>query len=228
MYIDFASGVAVTALGHCHPALVRALTEQAGKLWHVSNWLTNEPSLRLAKRLIDATFAERVFFCNSGAEANEAALKLARRYAHDRHGARKIRVITAINAFHGRTLFTVTAGGQAKYSAGFGPNPAGITHLPYNDVGGARARIRRARRRDLRGAARADAGRRRNDPRHARIPAGREAAVHGARRAPDPGRDPERDGPHRHALLVHAEGHRAGHPDEREGTGRRLSRSAPC
>src|SRR4029453_11983550 len=83
---------------------------------------------------IDATFAERVFFCNSGAEANEAALKLARRYAHDRHGAAKIRVIAAINAFHGRTLFTVTAGGQAKYSTGFGPNPAGITHLPYNDV----------------------------------------------------------------------------------------------
>ena len=95
MYIDFASGVAVTALGHCHPALVRALTEQAGKIWHVSNWLTNEPSLRLAKRLIDATFAERVFFCNSGAEANEAALKLARRYAHDRHGAAKVRVVAA-------------------------------------------------------------------------------------------------------------------------------------
>ena len=134
MYIDFASGVAVTALGHCHPVLVEALTEQAGKLWHVSNWLTNEPALRLAKRLIDATFAERVFFCNSGAEANEAALKLARRYAHDRHGERKIRVIAAVNAFHGRTLFTVTAGGQPKYSSGFGPNPAGITHLPFNDT----------------------------------------------------------------------------------------------
>ncbi len=90
MYIDFAGGVAVTALGHCHPAMVRALTEQAGRLWHVSNWFTNEPALRLAKRLVDATFAERVFFCNSGAEANEAALKLARRYAHDRHGAQKI------------------------------------------------------------------------------------------------------------------------------------------
>ena len=75
-----------------------------------------------------------MFFCNSGAEANEAALKLARRYAHDRHGAHKIRVISTLNAFHGRTLFTVTAGGQAKYSRGFGPNPAGITHLPYNDV----------------------------------------------------------------------------------------------
>jgi len=134
MYVDFASGVAVTALGHCHPALVRALTEQAGKLWHVSNWLTNEPALRLAKRLVDATFAERVFFCNSGAEANEAALKLARRYAHDRHGPQKYGVISAKDSFHGRTLFTVTAGGQEKYARGFGPNPAGITHVAYNDI----------------------------------------------------------------------------------------------
>jgi len=142
MYIDFAAGVAVTALGHCHPALLRALDEQAKKLWHVSNWFTNEPALRLAKRLTDATFAERAFFCNSGAEANEAALKLARRYAHDRHGPEKARVISTINAFHGRTLFTVTAGGQAKYSSGFGPNPAGITHIPYNDVAALEAAFR--------------------------------------------------------------------------------------
>jgi len=134
MYIDFAGGVAVTSLGHCHPAMVRALTEQANALWHVSNWLTNEPALRLAKRLTDHTFAERVFFCNSGAEANEAALKLARRYAHDRFGAHKMRVISTLNSFHGRTLFTVTAGGQAKYATGFGPNPAGFTHIDYNDV----------------------------------------------------------------------------------------------
>jgi acetylornithine/N-succinyldiaminopimelate aminotransferase len=134
MYIDFASGVAVTALGHCHPAIVRALDEQARTLWHVSNWFTNEPALRLAQRFVDATFAERVFFCNSGAEANEAALKLARRYAHDRVGAHKARIVSTLNAFHGRTLFTVTAGGQAKYATGFGPAPAGITHLPYNDV----------------------------------------------------------------------------------------------
>ena len=134
MYIDFAGGVAVTALGHCHPAMVKALTEQAGRIWHVSNWFTNEPALRLAKRLTDATFAERAFFCNSGAEANEAALKLARRYAHDRFGPHKIRVISTLNAFHGRTLFTVTAGGQAKYATGFGPTPTGFTHIRYNDV----------------------------------------------------------------------------------------------
>jgi acetylornithine/N-succinyldiaminopimelate aminotransferase len=143
MYIDFASGVAVTALGHCHPAIVRALEEQARTLWHVSNWFTNEPALRLAQRFVDATFAERVFFCNSGAEANEAALKLARRYAHDRHGARKARIVSTLNAFHGRTLFTVTAGGQAKYASGFGPNPAGITHLPYNDIAAIEAEFAR-------------------------------------------------------------------------------------
>jgi succinylornithine aminotransferase len=134
MYIDFAAGVAVTSLGHCHPALVRALTDQATTLWHVSNWFTNEPALRLARRLVDHTFAERAFFCNSGAEANEAALKLARRYAHDRFGEKKFRVVSTHNAFHGRTLFTVTAGGQAKYASGFGPNPPGITHIRYNDV----------------------------------------------------------------------------------------------
>ena len=139
MYIDFASGVAVTALGHCHPAMVKALTEQAHAIWHVSNWVTNEPSLRLAKKLVDATFADRVFFCNSGAEANEAALKLARRYAHDHFGAEKFRVISTLNAFHGRTLFTVTAGGQAKYATGFGPQPSGFTHIRYNDIGGLEA-----------------------------------------------------------------------------------------
>jgi acetylornithine/N-succinyldiaminopimelate aminotransferase len=142
MYIDFGSGVAVTALGHCHPAMVHALEEQARTIWHVSNWFTNEPALRLAQRLVDHTFAERVFFANSGAESNEAALKLARRWAHDRFGPNKIRVISTLNAFHGRTLFTVTAGGQAKYAQGFGPNPAGFTHVPYNDVDALEAAFR--------------------------------------------------------------------------------------
>jgi succinylornithine transaminase family protein len=142
MYIDFAAGVAVTALGHCHPVMVKALEEQAKKIWHVSNWMTNEPALRLAQRLTAATFAERAFFCNSGGEANEAALKLARRYAHDRYGPEKFRVISTLNAFHGRTLFTVTAGGQAKYAQGFGPNPAGFTHVPYNDVAALEAAFR--------------------------------------------------------------------------------------
>src|SRR5437667_11000798 len=139
MYIDFAGGVAVTSLGHCHPAMVKALTEQAHTLWTVSNWMPNEPAWRLAAKLIAATFAERVFLCNSGAEANEAALKLARRYAHDHYGPEKFRVVSTLNAFHGRTLFTVSAGGQAKYSTGFGPPPTGFTHIRYNDVSGLEA-----------------------------------------------------------------------------------------
>jgi len=131
--IDFAGGIAVNVLGHAHPALVGALTEQAHKLWHVSNVFTNEPALRLAHKLIDATFAERVFFCNSGAEANEAAFKLARRVAFDRFGSEKYEIIAALNSFHGRTLFTVNVGGQSKYSDGFGPKITGITRCrPFN------------------------------------------------------------------------------------------------
>lgn len=140
-YIDFAGGIAVNALGHAHPALVKALTEQAGKIWHVSNSLTNEPALRLAKKLIAATFAERVFFCNSGAEANEAAFKLARKYAIDVAGSEKYEIISTTNSFHGRTFFTVTVGGQPKYSDGFGPRPQGVKHIPYNDVAALKAAI---------------------------------------------------------------------------------------
>ncbi|WQG56950.1 aspartate aminotransferase family protein [Pseudomonas sp. RTB3] len=137
--IDFAGGIAVNVLGHAHPALVGALTEQANRLWHVSNVFTNEPALRLAHKLIDATFAERVFFCNSGAEANEAAFKLARRVAFDRFGTEKYEIIAALNSFHGRTLFTVNVGGQSKYSDGFGPKITGITHVPYNDLAALKA-----------------------------------------------------------------------------------------
>ncbi|TNC79670.1 MAG: aspartate aminotransferase family protein [Oleiphilus sp.] len=140
-YIDFAGGIAVSALGHTHPALVQALTEQAGKLWHLSNVFTNEPALRLAKKLVDATFAERVFFANSGGEANEAAFKLARRYAWDHFGPDKHEIISFKDSFHGRTLFTVTVGGQAKYTEGFEPVPGGIHHAQYNDIESLRALI---------------------------------------------------------------------------------------
>lgn len=133
-FIDFAGGIAVNALGHCHPALVNALEDQATKIWHVSNVFTNEPALRLAKRLVESTFADRVFFCNSGAEANEAALKLARRVAHDHFGAQKFKILSAENSFHGRTFFTVSVGGQAKYSDGFGPKPEGIQHFEFNNL----------------------------------------------------------------------------------------------
>ncbi|ACT05175.1 succinylornithine transaminase family [Dickeya chrysanthemi Ech1591] len=138
-YIDFSGGIAVTALGHCHPALVAALKEQGETLWHTSNVFTNEPALRLATKLINATFADRVFFANSGAEANEAAFKLARHYAITRHSPYKTKIISFYQSFHGRTLFTVSVGGQPKYADGFGPKPADIVHVPFNDLAAVKA-----------------------------------------------------------------------------------------
>ncbi|OTQ78875.1 bifunctional acetylornithine/succinyldiaminopimelate transaminase [Gilliamella apis] len=138
-YIDFAGGIAVNALGHCHPQLINALQQQSEKLWHVSNVFTNEPSLRLAQKLIENTFADRVFFANSGAEANEAAFKLARYYAAEKYSPYKTKIIAFYQSFHGRTLFTVSVGGQAKYSDGFGPKPADIIHVPFNDLDAVKA-----------------------------------------------------------------------------------------
>ncbi|APV37659.1 aspartate aminotransferase family protein [Acinetobacter soli] len=140
-YIDFAGGIAVNALGHAHPVAVKALTEQAQKLWHVGNGYTNEPVLHLAKLLTENTFADKVFFCNSGAEANEAALKLARKVGLDSGIAGKNGIVAFKNAFHGRTLFTVSAGGQPKYSQDFAPLPNGISHVAYNDLEAAKAVI---------------------------------------------------------------------------------------
>ncbi|WP_409425876.1 aspartate aminotransferase family protein [Pseudoalteromonas sp. RW-H-Ap-1] len=133
-FIDFAGGIAVNCLGHCHPALVSALKEQGEKIWHLSNVMTNEPALRLAQKMVEATFADKVYFANSGAEANEAALKLARRFALDKFGAEKSKIIAFNKGFHGRTFFTVTVGGQAAYSDGFGPKPGDIVHCDYNDI----------------------------------------------------------------------------------------------
>ncbi|WP_235039999.1 aspartate aminotransferase family protein [Vreelandella profundi] len=138
-YIDFAGGIAVNSLGHCHPVLVNALKEQGEKLWHLSNIYTNEPALKLAKKLVERTFADKVYLCSSGGEANEAALKLARRYAVDHHGEKKDKIISFNQSFHGRTLFTVSVGGQPKYSQGFGPIPGGILHAEFNDLESVRA-----------------------------------------------------------------------------------------
>jgi acetylornithine/N-succinyldiaminopimelate aminotransferase len=140
-YLDFTAGIAVTSLGHAHPTLVDALTRQINTLWHLGNGYTNEPVLRLALALTEATFAERAFFCNSGAEANEAALKLARKYAHTKFGPHKSRIVSCLSSFHGRTLFTVSVGGQPKYTEGFEPLPQEIDHVPYNDIAAARAAI---------------------------------------------------------------------------------------
>ena len=140
-FIDFAGGIAVNCLGHCHPALVSALKDQADKLWHLSNVMTNEPALLLAKALVDDTFAEKVYFANSGAESNEAALKLARRYAKDKYGEQKNQIIAFKQGFHGRTFFTVTVGGQPAYSDGFGPKPEAIVHAEFNNLDSLKALI---------------------------------------------------------------------------------------
>ncbi|TFW33788.1 acetylornithine/succinyldiaminopimelate transaminase [Massilia horti] len=140
-YLDFTSGIAVSALGHCNPVLVEALTKQANTVWHLGNGYTNEPVLRLGLALTEATFADRAFFCNSGAEANEGALKLARKYAHTKFGPHKSRIVSCLSSFHGRTLFTVSVGGQPKYTEGYEPLPPDISHIPYNDIEAARAAI---------------------------------------------------------------------------------------
>ena len=133
-YVDLGAGISVNSLGHGDEELGRALSEQAGRLWHVSNLYYAEPTVRLAEELCNASFADRVFFCNSGAEANEAAIKLARKYASQRHGAEKREIVTFHGGFHGRTIATVTATAQPAYQEGFGPLPDGFRYCDYNDV----------------------------------------------------------------------------------------------
>jgi acetylornithine/N-succinyldiaminopimelate aminotransferase len=132
-YIDLVAGIAVNLLGHSHPAVVQALAEQAGRLIHTSNLYYSEPQVALAQRLVELSFPSRVFLANSGAEANEAAIKIARKWGKlNRQGAYEI--LTTDGSFHGRTLTTVTAGGQERYSAPFAPLPPGFRHLPYGDL----------------------------------------------------------------------------------------------
>jgi predicted acetylornithine/succinylornithine family transaminase len=132
-YLDFFSSTVVTALGHAHPAITAALRRQADKILHVSNLHYSEPSARLAERLCESSFADRVFLCNSGAEANEAAIKLARKFGHDEGGGR-FEIVTATGSFHGRTLATIVATGQEKVRVGFQPLPEGFRYAPFNDI----------------------------------------------------------------------------------------------
>jgi predicted acetylornithine/succinylornithine family transaminase len=133
-YLDFTTGIAVTALGHCHPVVTGAIREAAATLLHVSNIFHTAPQIHLAKMLVEHSFADRVFFCNSGAEANEAALKLARKYGKEKLASDRYEIIATHNSFHGRTLATVTATGQPKYQHGFEPLMPGFKHVPYNDL----------------------------------------------------------------------------------------------
>jgi acetylornithine aminotransferase/acetylornithine/N-succinyldiaminopimelate aminotransferase len=133
-YLDFTSGLAVTALGHCHPRVTGAIQEAAATLLHVSNIFHTAPQIHLAKLLCEHSFADRVFFGNSGAEANEAAIKVARKYAKDRFASDRVEIIATRNSFHGRTLATVSATGQEKYQHGFEPLVPGFKHVAYNDL----------------------------------------------------------------------------------------------
>ena len=133
-YLDFVAGIAVCNLGHSHPGVIDALKKQLEKLTHVSNLYYTEPQARLAKLLVDNSFADKVFFCNSGAEANEAAIKLARKYAHENLGADKFELITMKDSFHGRTMATITATGQEKFQFGFTPLLEGFTYVPFNGL----------------------------------------------------------------------------------------------
>jgi acetylornithine/N-succinyldiaminopimelate aminotransferase len=140
-YLDFGAGIAVNALGHAHPHLVKALTEQASKIWHSSNLFQIPEGERLAQRLVDSTFADFVFFTNSGAEANEAAIKMARRYHYVNGNPERFHIVTFEGAFHGRTLGTIAAGGQAKYLEGFGPKVQGFDQVPPEDLDALKAVI---------------------------------------------------------------------------------------
>ncbi|ODT15573.1 MAG: acetylornithine transaminase [Kaistia sp. SCN 65-12] len=133
-YLDFSAGIAVNTLGHANPVLVQALTEQAGKLWHTSNLFRIPGQERLADTLVANSFADRVFFANSGAEANECAIKTARRYHYAKGQPERFRILTIEGAFHGRTLATLAAGGQQKYLDGFGPKAEGFDQVPFGDI----------------------------------------------------------------------------------------------
>ena len=133
-YLDLVMGIGVNGLGHCHPRVVAAIREQAGKLLHVSNLYHIEPQIRLAKALCEISFADRAFFCNSGGEANEACIKLARKYAKDSGHPERYEIITMEGSFHGRTLATLTATAQTKYHKGFEPLPEGFKYVPFNDL----------------------------------------------------------------------------------------------
>ena len=140
-YLDFGAGIAVVSLGHCHPRIVEALREQAGKIWHTSNLYRIPGQERLAQRLVDHSFADSVFFCNSGAEAMECGLKMIRKYHDETGNPERYRVVACTNAFHGRTLATIAAAGQEKLLKGFGPAVDGFDHVAFENLNEMRAAI---------------------------------------------------------------------------------------
>ena len=140
-YLDFVAGIAVCNLGHAHPAVTRAVAEQAARLVHVSNLFYTEPQADVAALLVENSFADRVFFCNSGAEANEAAIKLARKYFYEKGDSGRYRIIAMDKSFHGRTMATLSATGQEKIRKGFDPVLGGFDFVPFNDIKGLKAKL---------------------------------------------------------------------------------------
>ncbi|HJM58931.1 MAG TPA: aminotransferase class III-fold pyridoxal phosphate-dependent enzyme, partial [SAR86 cluster bacterium] len=132
-YIDMGGGIAVNSLGHSNPLLIRALNEQSNKIWHTSNYISNEPAIDLAKKLTELTFAKKVYFSNSGSEANEAAIKMARKYHHDK-GDPRDEIISFENSFHGRSILNISIGGYDIHKKGFEPLISGVKHAKFNDI----------------------------------------------------------------------------------------------
>ena len=198
-YLDFGTGIAVSCWATAHPHLVAALKQQGEKLWHCSNLYGIEAQQKLADRLVAHSFADTAFFCNSGAEALECAIKMARSHFYHRGQPDRFRIITFEGAFHGRTMATITAGGQDKYLEGFRPALPGFDQLPLGDLGAGRGRDRRGHRGD---PDRADPGRRRHPPAADRVPRGAAADLRRARPAADLRRGPVGHGPHRQAVRL--------------------------
>ena len=225
-YLDFTSGVAVNALGHCHPHLVAALQEQATKLWHMSNLFKSPDGERLAARLCEQSFADFVFFANSGAEAMECAIKVTRKYQFAKGKPERYRIITFEGAFHGRTLATLAATGSPKYLEGFGPPVDGFDQVPLGDLDAVKKAIGPQTAGILIEPVQGEGGVRAAP--HCLLQ-GAARALRRQRPAPDLRRGADRHGPHRRAVRLPAPRRHARHHVAGQGARRRLSdRGVPC
>ena len=223
-YLDFTGGIAVTALGHSHPKVVGTMREQAATLLHVSNLFYIPQQTQLAKLLCDHSFADRVFFSNSGAEANETAIKLARKWAKEHGASDRGDIITMRGGFHGRTLATVTATAQEKYHHGFEPLPGGFKYVPFNDLRAVERAIDSHTAAVMVEPIQGEGGI--NIPDDGYLP-GPPQALRRGRHPAGGGRDPDRHGTHRPALGLRALRDRARHHDPGQGARQRGARSGP-
>jgi acetylornithine/N-succinyldiaminopimelate aminotransferase len=197
-YTDFVAGIAVCNLGHAHPRIADAVARQARQLVHVSNLYYTLPQTELARMLVDLSFADRVFFGNSGAEANEAAIKLARKFFYDRGQPERTRIVSMEKSFHGRTMATLSATGQDKIKKGFDPVLGGFSFVPFNDIDALSAAIDDCTCAVMLEPVQGEGGIRCPDSQFLRAGS---RSLRPAGRADDPGRDPDGNGPHREAFC---------------------------